>query len=132
MPLGVDSRFVYFHRTHGELGRGQIWRVPHEGGKEALVLDEQIYSWEWGIWKDKLVYIDRFQPEGPAIRMLDLADSRSATLALLDAESFPGLLAMQGNEFLWGGLTVSPDGRWILYGKHTISDADLMVIESAR
>ncbi len=132
VPLGVDDRFVYFHRGPGAFDRGQIWGTRYDGGEESLVLDENVYCWEWCTWRDRLIYVDRFRPEGPSIRALRLDTRDSETLALLDPESFPGLLSMQGDEFLWGGLTASPDGKWILYGKHTFSEADLMVIEAAR
>ncbi len=75
------------------------------------------------------MYIDRFQPEGRAARTVSIAGGHATTLAHLD---FPRPLAKEYSEFMWGWLTVSPDGRWILYGKHTVSDADLMVIESTQ
>jgi len=129
--MGVDDRFVYFHRAPTELDLGQIWRIPHGGGEATLVSPARMYCWEWGVWQSHLVYVDRLRPDGPSIQAIDLTSGDGMTFAPLDLESFPRYLAHGGEEFLWGGFSISPDGLWILYGKYTVSDADLMVIEGS-
>jgi len=130
-PLGVDDRYVYFHGASEEIGLGGIYRVAHEGGERELVLDRSLYSWEWTVWRGTLVYVDRFQTHGPALWTLDLAGGQPVRLASLDPRSFPHLLDPHLNDFVFGGVTVSPDGQWILYGRQEISDADLMVIDAS-
>jgi dipeptidyl aminopeptidase/acylaminoacyl peptidase len=130
VPLGVDDQFVYFHRSSGEFDRGQIWRVSHLGGEATLVLAESIYCWEWTIWRNQLVYVNRFLPEGPAIESFDLDTKRILRIGALEPKSFDAIPSMETDAFLWGGLTVSPDGQWILYGKPNVSEADLMIMEA--
>jgi len=131
-PFGTDDRFVYFTRAPYELSPVSIWRAPLDGGEASLVLDGPVYLFELAFWRAKLVYVDRFAHDGPEVRALDPATGDSTTLAPLDPAEFPSLAVFQHDDALWGGLTISPDGQWILYGKRTVSGADLMVVETSR
>jgi len=131
LPLGVDERHVYFHRAPTPFDRGQVWRVAYDGGEPTLVMDAKVYALEWTVWRQSLVYVNRFRADGPAIEAFDIVSGKSTTIGRLDDESFPRVGSFL-EEIGFSGLAVSPDGRWILFGKQTSSDADLMAIDMVR
>jgi Tol biopolymer transport system component len=117
---GDDGKFVYFR------SKGSIWHVPVEGGDEEIVLEGRPFSRfnYWSLWKENIVYISAPDGgKGPSIEMFNLSTRETTELVSLTKHD-PG----------WGdlgGITVSPDGRWILYTDTEIT-SDLMLVENFR
>ncbi len=132
-PFGVDEEFVYFLRPLGDPNfplEAQVWKAPTEGGEASLVVDDGMLPTRCDLWEGKLVYINRH--DRVALRVLDLATGQATTTAVLDARSFPIGIRAIFSETLWAGMSVSPDGKWVLYGRPASMEADLMVIDSSR
>ena len=111
-----DGRFLYYLRSYVEGQNTELWRVPVEGGEEtrtiASVCPQFFAMTERGIyflsgWNDPSVQFFRF-PTGEI-----------ETVARLE-----GALVY--------GLTVSPDGRWLLYSRYEQRGSDLMLVENFR
>jgi Tol biopolymer transport system component len=115
VPVGGGDGWVYFHRGNG------VWRVPHEGGAAESVLP--FGGWpEWTLWENLLVYADREDPDGPAIWALDLETGRKRRVT-----------PIEGRTRRWELLSVSPDGRWILYTREDPDQgSDLMRVDNFR
>jgi eukaryotic-like serine/threonine-protein kinase len=133
-PFLVDDRFVYFVRPTRTKLHGwtidQVCRAPVEGGEAGLVLEAPIVRNEHDLWGTKLFYFDRFYPDGATLRSFDLTTGETANVAPLGSDVATAPAGTDLTVFISSGLTVSPDGKWILYGRPTIAEADLMVIDA--
>jgi serine/threonine protein kinase len=111
-----DSRFLYYRKGRAVPG---IWRSPISGGKSDLVPGtETTFSRYWQLVKDRVYFVDP-SGEQPALKYLDLTANRTQQLATLGT----GLVVGPR------GLTVSPDGHWILFTREDLTFSDIMLIE---
>jgi Tol biopolymer transport system component len=103
-----DGKFLYYVKG------GALWRMPVKGGEEMRVVEGASSS--YAVTNTGIYFI----PSGDAaIRFLDLTTQAIRTVAVLDR------LARTG-------LTVSPDGRTILFAQVDNYDVDLMLMENFR
>jgi Tol biopolymer transport system component len=121
------GRFVYYSRPGASESTRDIWSVPVAGGEERLVLEGRVLrGMQWSLWNGHIFYITRGGAEGPSIEMFDLTTRKTTRLVSLGAnarisQAWP----------IWDGLTVSPDGRWILYTQLDVT-SDIMLVENFR
>jgi Tol biopolymer transport system component len=114
----ADGRFVFYLSGSPPFS---IWKVPVDGGEESLVLERPGFSRSgFEIWGENLVYLLRDESAGPRIERLDLRTGQLFTVAELGPETRIGK---------YGRISVSPDGRWILYPQDDSRGADLVMIE---
>jgi Tol biopolymer transport system component/predicted Ser/Thr protein kinase len=111
-----DGKFVYYMK--GDNDR-RIWRTSTQGGAETQILGP-IFRRDYDVAKDGIYFIP-----GPdssrdnSIRFVSFATGEIKTIASI------------GNA--WGNyISVSPDGRWILYPKLEMEGSDLMLVENFR
>jgi Tol biopolymer transport system component len=112
--VGEDGQ-VFFWRNE------RIWSLPRDenGGEESLALDKKVNSFlNWCTWEDNIVYISGEGGREPSIEMFNLTSGVTKKLHSLGEGINPA-----------NGLTVSPDGWWILYTQFEFS-ADLMLVEN--
>ena len=118
----TDGKFVYYTKDHQV--RSSLWKVPVGGGEETQVL-ESVRAPNFSVTPQGIYFIqapDTDEPGGSfLIRFFDFATGRATTIHSLP----PGV----GVSF---GLTVSPDGRFILYTQVDQSQSDLMLVENFR
>ncbi|HVN78659.1 MAG TPA: protein kinase [Terriglobia bacterium] len=152
-----DGNWIYFETTR--TGRWEVWKVPSGGGKEVQVtkaggnmayesLDGKVlYYWkevDSGIWKMPVSGGDESQvlPSVAARRCFYVvregiyfipgpgADGKYAIQFLSFATGKVKTVApMSGPPFL-GGLSVSPDGRSLLFSQNDEAGSDLMLVEN--
>jgi serine/threonine protein kinase len=110
-----DGSSVYYTQTPG--APSALWRVPAAGGQPVRVL-EGVVEFAFAVLDKGIYYIDQPSHE-TRLQWYDLATGRSTTVArdLGDVGQ---------------GLTVSPDGRTILYTKLEAPVNDLMLVENFR
>ena len=108
-----DGRFLYYLKDGREFT--SLWKVPVEGGDETKVLES--------VCCDDFAVVDQgiyFVPEpNNSIRFFSFATGSATRIAQLS-----GLTAY--------GLSVSPDGKWLLYSQYEDNGADLMLLENFR
>ena len=121
MPWPHDGR-VYFWRS------GRIFSVAAEGGDERQVLEGPIGFAAWQVWADKLVYALVTGAGGGAIEIVDLRTNQPREHATLTLD--PIVAAYFGGKFF--GLTVSPDGQFILFSRLDVAGSDLVLVENYR
>ncbi len=119
----LDGKFLYYTKGHNVTG---IWRVPAEGGEETLVLDTHKagYWSAWTVAEQGIYFLTAEKPARPAIEFFSFTTGRVTEVAALTKPFRP-----------WTnpeGLSVSADGRWILYTQEDRVDMDIMLVENFR
>ncbi|HEY6120579.1 MAG TPA: hypothetical protein VIV66_11495, partial [Pyrinomonadaceae bacterium] len=109
-----DGKYVYYVKR----GATGLWRVPTDGGEEKLVLDHCSWS-RWSV-ADKGIYLAwPGEKGGWSIEFFSFATRRLMRVTALDKAPT-------------GGLGVSPDGRWLVYGQTDSTGMNIMLVENFR
>jgi Tol biopolymer transport system component len=117
-----DGKFVFYSKpqTPG------IWSVPAEGGQEALVLEKPgsntLAVNAWGVAKDGICFLDFKGALHPVMQFYNFRNRRSTIV-----HEFP-----QGTNLNAGAMSVSPDGRWILYTQLDQVGSNLVLVDNFR
>src|SRR5262245_43294991 len=110
-----DRQWVYYTKGDRALS---LWKVPKEGGQETQVL-ESVNSTNFSVVKEGIYFVGRSnQPGRSSIQVFRFATQKIRVLT-----------TFQGSET---SLSVSPDGRWILYSQIDQVGSDLMLVENFR
>jgi Tol biopolymer transport system component len=116
-----DGRFVYFSERGGggeQNGIGGLRRVSVDGGEEILVLPSVTFL-NFAVAREGVYFIPRADAEGRySIQFLSFRLRKS----------WPILPAGTAST----GLTISPDGRSLLYTQSDAPRSDLMLVENFR
>ena len=113
----LDGKFVYYSK--GRYGTS-LWKISVDGGDETQVL-ESLVSWDGFVVVDAGIYFIPTPAAGAAsssINFLSFATGKIRSVATTDRPA--------------DGLTVSPDGRWILYTQLDQDVSELMLVENFR
>ncbi len=110
-----DGKFVYY--TKSDEGKEGLWRMPFAGGEETQVINSVIVGGRaFSIIRDGVYFI---------------TGAQSCTIQFLSFRTHQNeILATVENPV--NDLTVSPDGRSILYTQRDQSGSDLMLVENFR
>ena len=110
----ADERFLYYWNHEA------FWRMPLEGGEETRVI-EGIGEFDgWRVLAGGICLVNtRATPA--ELRFLDFATNHVRLVSRVDL----GISAPGG-----GAFTVSPDGKWVLYGRVDALDSDIMLLEN--
>jgi Tol biopolymer transport system component/DNA-binding winged helix-turn-helix (wHTH) protein len=113
----------YFYYAKGRLAVG-IWRIPVAGGEETLVLDHHRagYWRYWTVTEQGIYFATAEMPARPLLEFFSFATGKVTLVAALEKQIQSGI---------WG-LTVSPDGRSILYTQYDQRGSDIMLMENFR
>ena len=115
-----DGQYVYFVRfTEGKF---RLWRMRPVGSGESIVnemppLNSNGYEW-WPL--ESGIYFYAYKDGHVEIDFLDLSTSRIRRIYTPDKPPAPW----------FGGLSVSPDRRWLLYSRIEETTSDLMLVEN--
>jgi Tol biopolymer transport system component len=112
-----DGRFLYYLK--GGSPRGHLWRVDLHSGEESLVLDDNVGNFNWALWKQSVIYAS-IDSGRTVVVQRDLVTGHTKEIASLERV---GDLR---------GLTVSPDGRWLLYAQLDQIGSDLFLVDNLR
>ena len=113
-----DGRFLYFFKT-GAGGAEQVWRRLLPGGEEQLVLPE-VFRGNFAMLGENIYFIPQRDVVSGCyhLQRLDLVTGvRSVVIDLKD---------------VGGGLSISSDGRSLLYTTVVHTSADLLLVEGFR
>jgi hypothetical protein len=94
-----------------------------EGGEETQVLDASTESL-WALTEQGVCFFDLKNPAAPALRFYSFTEGKTTLL-----RQFPNDTRIDTSST---ALTVSPDGRWILYTQYDQSGSNLMLVDDYR
>jgi Tol biopolymer transport system component/DNA-binding winged helix-turn-helix (wHTH) protein len=116
-----DGQWIYFTQ---ERGSSAIWRAPASGGAETPVFDfhQKSYSRIWAVGNEGVYFADAGSAAKSAIKFFSFAQGSVKTIAEIDG-ALPSSVS---------GLTISPDGKWLLFPLVAQRGSDLMMIENFR
>ena len=116
-----DGR-LYWAKSEFRTG---IWRMLEAGGEEAEVLRGPIpHALDWALSATSLFFSTTEERRGPgAEHVIHSLDFESGEVTELFRRTGP---------FSHGGLAVSPDEEWVLYGESSASPSELMLVENFR
>ncbi len=114
-----DGQWLYFTQDRGS---SAIWRMPINGGPETLVYDfqERNYSRMWLVTNEGLYFAVTASPTRTNIKLFDPTSGTVKAVAGIDS-------ALRNSV---SGLTLSPDGKSLLFPVLTQRGSDLMMIEN--
>jgi eukaryotic-like serine/threonine-protein kinase len=115
-----DGKLVYYSK----LERPGIWRVAIEGGEETPVLGK-VNTGTWALAKDGIYFFDWKDVLRPVMQSYSFSSGRSTTLY-----EFPRGTNLDNSSNT--AISVSPDGRWILYTQIDQAGSNLVLVENFR
>ena len=116
-----DGQWLYFTRDRGS---SAVWRIPVKGGEETPIFDfrEKNYSRSWTVTNEGIYFVVAESLVQSYIKFANSADGSVRTVASLDGNLHGGV----------SGISISPDGTWLLVPLVTQRGSDLMMIENFR
>jgi Tol biopolymer transport system component len=116
---GVDGMLYYTKVPEDGAG---LWRVPREGGPAVKVLDKP-FTGSWALNNKGIYFVDLDVGAGSPrpVKFFSFATRQTTQIGTVEAR-----VTQQA------GLTISPDGRWLLYAKLERNEADLMLVDNFR
>jgi Tol biopolymer transport system component/DNA-binding winged helix-turn-helix (wHTH) protein len=116
-----DGRWLYFTQDRGS---SSIWRMPAAGGAEAPLFDfhQKNYSRVWTVAGEGVYFAVASSNTKSTIKFFSFSTGAEKTVAEVD-RVLPSSVS---------GLTISPDGRWLLFPLFARRGSDLMMIENFR
>ncbi len=114
-----DAKSIYYTKGYGS---GGLWNMPLRGGEESQVLPSVVFR-AFFLVNDGIYSIpEPGADQKSSIQFLSFATAKLKTLAAISGASGGGV----------GHLSVSPDGRSILFTQLDHADRDLMLVENFR
>ena len=112
-----DAKFLYYTKA---LLSTSLWKMPIDGGEASRILESLSMYQDVAIVSSGLYFVPiRGTAASSSIQFLSFATNTTTNLATI------------GKALVYG-LTVSPDGKWILYGSEEQSGSELMLVENFR
>jgi len=110
----VDGKDLYYTKER------ELWRIPVQGGTEVRVLKSLVYN-SFALTARGLYFLEGSESSdlNPRLKFLDPA---TQAVTLITAVPFPTR----------GEFAVSPDEKWILFGKVDRVASELMLVENFR
>ena len=111
-----DGKFIYFGKALG----ASVWRLPVEGGQATKLIENVSDPQNLAIASKGIYFVPQQSLAlGSSIEFLDFTTNQTKRVASF-AKPFSS------------GLTLSPDGRWILYTQVDREGAELRLVENFR
>ena len=98
-----------------------FWRVPVEGGEEVAVIEllKEPLPGYWAVSDKGIYFVEKSTLPAPAVlKFMSFTTGRIREIMQLEKPPVGG-----------AGLSVSPDGRWVLYQDEDLS-SDVMLVEN--
>jgi Tol biopolymer transport system component/DNA-binding winged helix-turn-helix (wHTH) protein len=111
-----DGRFLYYTKRKGwDWSPIGLWRIRLPDGEEEKIASG-VHTMGWAMFKGGVAYLN-FDAKPRTLDFFEFATER--TRSFMKFERPPA----------WTGLSMSPDGRWILHGRLETTGADLFMLE---
>jgi len=116
-----EGKYFYYAKARQA---PSIWRIPVEGGEETPVLDyhRSGYWRYWAVTERGIYFATAETPTHPVIEFFSFATGQVTRIATLDKQIMRGVR----------GLSVSPEGKWLLFTQLDQWGSDIMLMENFR
>ncbi len=116
-----DGQRIYFNQDRGS---SSIWRMPITGGAEEPLFDfnQKNYSRIWTVTSEGVYFAEAKSNTQSTIKFFSFSTRTERTVAEID-RILPGSVS---------GMTISPDGKWLLFPFYAKRGSDLMMIDNFR
>jgi eukaryotic-like serine/threonine-protein kinase len=98
-----------------------IWKMPVDGGPSALVLNRRTSRF-WKLMEEGIYFIDLDAKPHPGIYLYSFVTGRTTRIATMEKDAADG----------FSGLSISPDGRWIIYPQVDHLEHQIMLVQNFR
>jgi Tol biopolymer transport system component len=122
----ADGKTLYYSKLdkfEPTSGSAHLWKMSVEGGEETLALDRSIFPRYWDVTERGIYFVPSEWSPHPAIDFFSFATGRATRVISLHkppvGDAHPGL-------------SVSPDGQWILCALLEQDTSDIMLVENFR
>jgi len=111
-----DGKFFYYAKGRNIPG---LWRIPVGGGEETPVISFYKAGWwrSWAVIDGGIYFLTAEPPPRPVINFFSFATNKVKQIAKVEKEAFVGL-------------SVSPDGRWLIYTQIDDRGSDIMLMNN--
>jgi Tol biopolymer transport system component len=134
----VDGKLLYFFDEGGRwqgdvaLNGSTLWSAPLAGGPQAAVL-QGVQPTRWAMVDKGIYFLDirsevPGRPDAKAVKFFSFASRQIEEIAVIEKKSLP---SWKSNSYA-GSLSVSPDGRWMIWPQLDRGDSDLMLVNNFR
>jgi Tol biopolymer transport system component/DNA-binding winged helix-turn-helix (wHTH) protein len=115
-----DGKELYYSKGEGIAG---LWRVPVNGGEESPIaeLSEAGYWRYWTVTPKGVYFVARSTSAPYQIKFYDFQNRETKEIAATEKPPI----------WVFPGLSVSPDGKTILYAQHDLNASSIMLAEFA-
>ena len=115
-----DGKLVYY----GKFGKHGLWSIPVSGGEERQILDSTIGT-NWTVTSKGIYYLDfAVEPDAPKlVKFFSFKTGRANQVGTVEPTVSPAD---------YTGISVSPDGSWLLYSYVAHIGSDLMMVDHFR
>jgi Tol biopolymer transport system component/DNA-binding winged helix-turn-helix (wHTH) protein len=116
----ADGRTLYY--VH-DMATTSVWRMPVAGGAPTAVIDS-VGQRLWGYWAVSPHYLMYFHRRSPTDGSTEILGMNPATGEIRHLGAVERALEAGG-----GGLSISPDERWIVYAQRDTYQTSIMLAE---
>jgi Tol biopolymer transport system component/predicted Ser/Thr protein kinase len=111
-----DGKFLFYAKSRDSTS---LWKVPTQGGEESQVLESLSYWSNFAVVPQGIYFIPAGSAGSVSVQFLSFATGNATGIATIQKP-------------VYVGLTVSPDGKSILYSQIDQAGSDLMLVENFR
>jgi Tol biopolymer transport system component len=114
-----DGKLIYYGKAY----TNGLWSIAVKGGEEGRVLDS-ITGHNWSVASKGIYYFDFAVPPGAPklVKFYSFETSKVSQVGTVESTVSAG----------FSGISVSPDGRWLLYSHIATTSSDLMLVDGFR
>jgi Tol biopolymer transport system component len=115
----TDGTLLYY----GKFKTSELWSVPVAGGQQRLILNS-VAGVNWTVTPNGIYYFDFAVPHGAPklVKFYSFRAARSNQVGAVEATVSVD----------FSGISITPDGRWMLYSHEARATSDLMLLEGFR
>jgi Tol biopolymer transport system component len=123
---GPDGHYLYYskmEKNEARSGSAHLWKISLQNGEESLAFERSIYLRYWAVTDRGIYFVPSDWSHHPAVELYSFATGQVTQVVPLERPP-----VAYGNP----GLTISPDGRWILCALVEQDTSDIMLVENFR
>jgi len=126
--LDPTGKHIYYAKRHTV--PFSVWRIPVDGGEEVEILDESREVDEFTVGRDGIFFTSVSERNGS--RYLHFHEESTQTVRTVAKLSDSSMQCAVCSDWLEFGLSLSGDGRRLLYGQVEGFGSDVMLVENFR